>query len=117
MRWRDTFQQTNTEQTATIPMRIVGPVKIISHEVNETVPLPLATLESPLWPSTHRGARTCTKAGGIQATIIDDRMTRSVVVETDTVAMTHRIYLEIQQQKEKLQTIVSETSRFAKLID
>jgi hydroxymethylglutaryl-CoA reductase (NADPH) len=98
-------------------MRVVGPVKIISTEVNEAVPLPLATLESPLWPSTHRGARVCTQSGGIRATIIDERMTRSILVEADSAAEVYQAYLEIQQQKETLQALISESSRFARLID
>jgi len=111
MRWQ------TTEQIATIPMRVVGPVRIISTEVNEEVPIPLATLESPLWPTTHRGARVCTQAGGISAVIVDERMTRSVLVEADSATEVHQIYLDIQQQKETLQTIISTSSRFAKLID
>src|SRR5437762_6589119 len=104
MRLRDIYKG-STEQIATIPMRMVGPVRIISAEVDAEVPIPLATLESPLWPSTHRGARVCTQAGGIRATLIDERMTRSVLVEADTTAEVHRIYLELLTQKEKLQTI------------
>lgn len=111
MRWQ------TTEQIATIPMRVVGPVKIISTDVNEEVPLPLATLEAPLWPSTHRGARVCTQAGGIRATVIDERMSRSVLVEADSVAEIHHISLDIQKQKSQLQALISESSRFAKLID
>ncbi len=120
MRWQNihkTGMQNETEQVATIPMRVVGPVKIISAEVTEEVFLPLATLESPLWPSTHRGARVCTHAGGIRATIIDERMTRSVLIEADSVAEVYAAFLDIQQQKESLQAVMSETSRFAKLID
>lgn len=105
------------EQIAAIPMQLIGPVRIISAEVDEEVLVPLATLESPLWPSTHRGARVCTHAGGIAATIIDERMTRSVLVEADSVALVHQASQAIQQQKETLQALVSETSRFAKLID
>lgn len=111
MRWQ------NTEQFATIPMRVVGPVRIISAEVSEDVPIPLATLEAPLWPSTHRGARVCTQAGGIKATVIDERMTRSVLVEADSVAEVFEASCAIQLQKEQLQTIVSATSRFARLLD
>ncbi|HEX4044812.1 MAG TPA: hydroxymethylglutaryl-CoA reductase [Gammaproteobacteria bacterium] len=111
MRWQQ------TEQIATIPMRIVGPVKIISAEVTGDIALPLATLEAPLWPSTHRGARVCSQAGGIRATVLDERMTRSILLETDSVAETHRIYLALQQQHTQFQTLISNTSRFAKLID
>jgi hydroxymethylglutaryl-CoA reductase (NADPH) len=116
MRWRELFNN-GMEQIAAIPMRVVGPVRIISAEVDAEVPLPLATLESPLWPSTHRGARVCTQAGGIRATIIDERMSRSILLEGDSASDVHQAYLDILQQKEKLQAIISETSRFAKLID
>src|SRR5579883_1906628 len=110
MRWQ------KREQIATIPMRVVGPVKVISTEVTGDVPLPLATLESPLWPSTHRGARVCTQAGGIKATLLDERMTRSVLVEADSVAEVYYVAQDIQQQKDQLQTIISANSRFAKLL-
>ncbi|MBX3709573.1 MAG: hydroxymethylglutaryl-CoA reductase [Gammaproteobacteria bacterium] len=109
--------KSGTEQIATIPMRVVGPVRIVSAEVNDDVALPLATLESPLWPSTHRGARVCTLSGGIKAVIVDERMTRSVLVEADSLAEAHSVYLDIQKQKETLQSIVRESSRFARLID
>ena len=111
MRWQ------NTQQIAAIPMRVVGPVRIISQEVDEEVPLPLATLESPLWPSTHRGARACTHAGGIRAVVVDERMTRSVLVEADSVEMVYQAYRDLQQRHSELQQVVSTSSRFAKLID
>lgn len=116
MRWR-TIYKGETERAAVIPMQMVGPVKINSAEMNEEVLIPLATLESPLWPSTHRGARVCTLAGGISATVIDERMTRSILVEADSAAEIHAAYLDIQKHKETLQALISETSRFAKLLD
>lgn len=111
MRWQ------NQDQIAAIPMRVVGPVKIISSELDEAVLLPLATFETPLWPSTHRGAQVCTKAGGIRAVIIDERMSRSVLVEADTATEVHQAYLAIRDQQDKLQQIISAHSRYAKLID
>lgn len=111
MRWQ------TIERTASIPLRVVGPVRIISKEVDALVPLPLATLESPLWPSTHRGARLCTQAGGIKATVIDERMTRSVLVEADSVLDVQAAYHDIQQQKDALQEVISASSRYARLID
>lgn len=111
MRWQ------TSEYVAPIPMRVVGPVKIISTEVNEEVPLPLATFESPLWPSTHRGARVCTKAGGIRAVVVDERMTRSVLVEADSAAAVLAAYQDLQAHKASMQALISESSRFAKLID
>ncbi len=106
-----------TEQIATIPMRLVGPVKIIGPEVNAVVPLPLATFEAPLWPSTHRGATVCTEAGGIKAVIIDERMTRSILLEVDSVVEANDVVMQVLQQKKTLQTMIAETSRYASLLD
>lgn len=111
MRWQ------NNEQAVIIPMRIVGPVQITSHEVNEAVPIPLATLESPLWPSTHRAAKLLTRAGGINATIIDERMSRSILVEADSAGEIYHIYQQISKQKAILQDIVNQSSRYAELLD
>jgi len=111
MRWQ------NQDLIASIPMRLVGPIQITGPEVNDSVPLPLATFETPLWPSTHRGALACNKAGGIQAVIIDERMSRSILVEADSAVEVHQAYLSIREQKEKLQEVISASSRFAKLID
>jgi hydroxymethylglutaryl-CoA reductase (NADPH) len=111
MRWQ------NQDQIAAIPMRVVGPVRIISLEVDDAVLLPLATFEAPLWPSTHRGAVVCTKAGGIHATVIDERMSRSVLVEADSASEAHQAYLSIRGQQDQLQQVISASSRYAKLID
>jgi hydroxymethylglutaryl-CoA reductase (NADPH) len=109
--------QDKIDQFAAIPMQVIGPIKINSNEVNEDVLVPLATFETPLWPSTHRGARVCAEAGGIQATLIDERMSRSILVEANSAAEIHRTYLDLLQRKDDLQTIISTGSRFAKLID
>lgn len=111
MRWQ------TTEQIATVPMRLVGPVKIIGPEVSTEVLIPLATFETPLWPSTHRGAKVCNESGGIRAIVIDERMTRSVLLEADGVVEAHEAMINIVQHKEAMQTIIAETSRFARLID
>ncbi|OGT58298.1 MAG: hydroxymethylglutaryl-CoA reductase [Gammaproteobacteria bacterium RIFCSPHIGHO2_12_FULL_43_28] len=111
MRWH------NIDEIAAIPMKTVGPIQIISDEVNEAVPLPLATLESPLWPSTHRGALACTRAGGIKAVIVDERMSRSILLEADAATDVFTAYLDLKQRKPELQQVISETSRFAKLLD
>ncbi|OGT45550.1 MAG: hydroxymethylglutaryl-CoA reductase [Gammaproteobacteria bacterium RIFCSPHIGHO2_12_FULL_41_20] len=111
MRWH------TTEQIASIPMRQVGPVKIISAEVNEAVFIPLATLETPLWPSTQRGAMVCSRAGGISVVIVDERMTRSILLEARSASAVYQAWQKIQNKKEILQQVVSESSRYARLLD
>ena len=41
-----------------MPTKWVGPIKITGEVINEAVRVPLATYETPLWPSTDR-ARGC----------------------------------------------------------
>jgi hydroxymethylglutaryl-CoA reductase (NADPH) len=111
MRWQ------SSEQIATIPMRQVGPVKIVGPEVNAEVFIPLATFETPLWPSTHRGAKVCNQAGGITAIVMDERMTRSILLEADSIIEANEAVINIVQHKEAMQAIITETSRFARLLD
>ncbi|HEU5281334.1 MAG TPA: hydroxymethylglutaryl-CoA reductase [Gammaproteobacteria bacterium] len=103
---------------ASVPMQTVGPLRIISDDIpDERITIPLATFETPLWPSTHRGALVCTQAGGIHATVVDERMCRSVLVEAGTAARAHLAAQKIKSQQAECQAIISETSRFAKLLD
>ena len=112
MRWQ------TIESMASIPMKMVGPLRILSDDIpDEHIAIPLATFETPLWPSTHRGARVCTVAGGIHATVVDERMTRSVLIEASTAANAHQAAARIRAQQPALQTLISETSRFAKLLN
>lgn len=111
MRW-----QTN-EQVAAIPMRMVGPIKITGKEVNAEVLAPLATYEVPLWPSTQRGAYACNQSGGIQAVIIDDRMTRSILLEAPSALIAEEVAASIHQHRSVMQALVEETSRYVEFLN
>ena len=67
---------------ANVPMKNIGPIKISGNVLKGEFKIPLATFESPLWPSVDRGARLSTYTdSGISITVVDDRMTRSVLFE------------------------------------
>jgi hydroxymethylglutaryl-CoA reductase (NADPH) len=102
---------------ANIPMRSVGPIKIISKEVNAEVNVPMATFETPLWPSTSRGAKVSCLAGGIHAVVIDECMTRSVVVEATSVEAAYELMQNLQQRETEIAAVIATTSRFAKFKD
>ncbi len=106
-----------THSIAAIPMQRVGPIKITGPVMDEEVMVPLATLESPLWPSTNRGARVSRKAGGIHAVIVDERMTRSVLLQAPKAELAIRLVSDLHARKSDLQKIVAETSRYANLLD
>lgn len=98
-------------------MRRVGPLKMINEGKQEEVLVPLATLEAPLWPSTHRGARVCSEAGGIRTALIQDHMSRSVLVEADSVIDLQQAVNSLLNRQDEMQAVVAKTSAYAKLVD
>ncbi len=103
---------------ASIPMQRVGPVLLHGSDFEGETLLPLATYESPLWPSVNRGARVATASGGLHVTINDDRMTRSILLEAPTAADALRISRELlTTQRDTLRTAAEASSRFARFLD
>ncbi|MDY6890850.1 MAG: hydroxymethylglutaryl-CoA reductase [Pseudomonadota bacterium] len=103
---------------APIPMRWVGPLKISGEVVNEKLSVPLATYETPLWPSVGRGARVSNLTEkGIVTTVVDERMSRSILLEADDALSAHQALQSIAARQEELDGVVARGSRFAKLID
>jgi len=102
-----------------IPTRHVGPIKIISQNlgINEEVSVPLATFETPLWPSVKRGAKVSVHSGGINVVILKESMTRSVLIEVSNANQALFIQEDIKKKNEELKKIAATTSRFIELID
>lgn len=108
----------NESEFAKVPMRRVGPVLITGPVIDhEEIEIPLATYETPLWPSVNRGARVSLQSGGIKCTLIDERMTRSVLFEADDAETALNALTRIRRHFRELQAVTETTSRFAKLID
>ena len=104
-------------RVASVPMEFVGPIKIIGKEVCDEIKVPMATFELPLWPSTNRGAAVSRAAGGIKATVVDDRMSRSIVLEAIDASHAVEVIASIKQREGELEKIIAATSRFARLKD
>lgn len=102
-----------TSLYAEIPMRNIGPVKMTGPVLQAELNIPLATFETPLWPSTNRGAAVSRVSGGIRTVIVDDRMTRSVLVEGDDADYVSKAAAALRGYREELMAVVAETSRFA----
>ena len=103
---------------APVPMRFVGPLKIKAADWEEKIAVPLATYEIPLWHSVGRGARVSVLCeDGIKTTLVDERMTRSILLEADDASHALAAWQSLQNSQAQLQTEVSKNSRFAKLVD
>lgn len=103
---------------APIPMRWVGPIKISGQVLDEKVSVPLATYETPLWPSVGRGARVSTLCeAGINVSVIDERMTRSILLEAQDAFAAAQAINSLKSRMDDLNQVVARSSRFAKLIE
>lgn len=106
-----------------IPTRWVGPLRVSGDAVAPGLPhaeisVPLATYETPLWPSVGRGASISREIeGGIRTTVIGERMTRSVLFTTAGAHEAFRGAQVIQDRFAELQAVVSQGSRHARLIE
>ncbi len=109
---------TQYETTAApIPMQWVGPMLIHFEGESFSQSVPLATFESPLWPSVGRGAKVSERSGGIFVTLVSECMTRSILLEAPTAAIAVQVSQALNTTFSELKEIVSTTSRYAKLQD
>lgn len=105
------------ELFAPVPLRWLGPIRVGGNVFEGEQEVPLATYETTLWPSVRRGAHVSTLVeGGITCTLIDERMTRSVLFTCDNAGDAHLAAQSITADRERFQEVVALTSRFAKLI-
>ncbi|MEL6640069.1 MAG: hydroxymethylglutaryl-CoA reductase [Pseudomonadota bacterium] len=105
------------QEMTPVPTEWIGPISITGNVLEEEVSVPMATYETPLWPSTGRGARVSRMAGGVRCTLVDERMTRSVVVRATDGGAAFRAWQSISARTDEIQTVIATTSRFAKLVD
>jgi hydroxymethylglutaryl-CoA reductase (NADPH) len=113
-----TGDSTTTTPPTMVPTRWIGPIRLSGGEVNGQVEVPLATFESPLWPSVGRGARISRLVPderGIRAEVLGDCMTRSVILRTDDVTTAANVARRIRTNFHELELVVSDSSRFARL--
>lgn len=106
-----------TTTYAPVPMQTVGPVKIVGPVMQDEVMVPLATFESPLWPSTNRGARVSVLSGGVRAVIVDERMSRSVLAQAPDAETAVRVKNNLLTRLPDVKRVVEQTSRFARFLD
>ena len=104
------------QETIPIPVKTIGPIKIIGSEVNTEVEVPLATFETPMWPSTNRGASVTRRCAGLHCVIFDDRMTRSILLEGENAHSVMLVLDELNKNKAITQ-IISSTSRFCRNVN
>lgn len=105
------------ESSISIPTKVIGPVAIVGEEVNANVNVPLATLEKPMWPSTNRGASVSRHAGGIHCHILNDSMTRSVLLQGESARYLQHVIHDLSKKNSEIQRTIQTTSHHIALKD
>lgn len=109
--------QDSPTYTTPLPTKWVGPIEFTGTVVEGQVSVPLATYETPLWPSTARGAGVSRHSGGIHVTVVDERMSRSIAVRAPSAAVATAAWNAIRSRQDEVAKAVASTSRFARLED
>ena len=105
------------QHQCSIPLRYVGPLLILGDAKPYEVTVPLATYETPLWPSVARGAKVTKKAGGIATVVTYDAMARSVAVEAESAKKAAQLVETLSKQKKKLFSVAEATSRHLSCVE
>lgn len=100
-----------------VPMKHVGPLKIVSEQGILEVVVPLATFESPLWPSVGRGARVTHLVDGIRCVVLRENMTRSILFEVSDAITAVKIARDLELRHAEMNSLVKQSSKFAELQD
>ena len=106
-----------------VPTRWVGPLRISGEAIANGEPyaevsVPLATYETPLWPSVGRGASISRELdAGIRTVVVDERMTRSSLFVADSAIGAEAAARIVRERLPELEQLVAADSRHARLIE
>ena len=102
--------------TIQIPIGVAGPVKINGEHAKDDFFVPLATSEGALVASINRGCSAITAAGGVNARVIGDKMTRAPVIKTESVVEAVKVKQWFEEKFDELKAIAESTTSHGKLI-
>ena len=102
--------------TVQIPIGVAGPVRINGEYAKDDFFVPLATSEGALVASINRGFSAITAAGGVNARVISDKMTRAPVIKTESVIEAVKVKQWFEDKFSELKEIAESTTSHGKLI-
>ena len=102
--------------TVQIPIGVAGPLKINGDNANDEFFVPLATSEGALVASINRGCSAITAAGGANARVIGDKMTRAPVIKTDSIVEAVKVKEWFETNFDELKEIAESTTSHGKSI-
>lgn len=102
--------------TVQIPIGVAGPLKVNGENADGEFFVPLATSEGALVASINRGASAISAAGGVNARVIGDKMTRAPAIKTESVIEAVKVKTWFEENFDELKNIAESTTRHGKLV-
>jgi hydroxymethylglutaryl-CoA reductase (NADPH) len=109
------LESIDTNLYSKIPTKIVESIKINGIYANGEFSVPISSYEKTLWPSTQRGARVTSLAGGINVSLLKDVMTRSVLLEANSTASAYEIIRNLENRISDMRLVARTTSSICTL--
>jgi hydroxymethylglutaryl-CoA reductase (NADPH) len=110
------MSKNRTVEFTSVPTQWIGPALVNgllpNAEMSEEVFLPLATYETPMWPSVRRGSLVFNACGGLNVQVVSECMTRSIVFSADSMAQIQTAWGRIVESKAVLVGELEKVSRF-----
>lgn len=102
---------------AQIPVGLAGPLWINGKNANGEFFIPLATTEGALVASYNRGMKAIKLSGGISAICLSEGVQRSPFFKFENIGIVGQFIAWVYEQTNYFHELVSEASRFAKLVE
>ena len=102
---------------AQVPIGLAGPLLVHGEHVDGTVYVPLATTEGTLVASYNRGMRLLTEAGGVRATVVDDRMQRAPVFVLDDARAARELGSWVREHHDEIAAAAQATTQVGRLVE
>ena len=101
-----------------VPLGFAGPIRVNGEYAKGDFYVPLATTEGALVASVNRGCSVCTAAGGVNAMIFQDEMTRAPVMTVSSLAQAKEIIETLRKPEfmDELRAVVATTTRHGRLL-
>jgi hydroxymethylglutaryl-CoA reductase (NADPH) len=103
--------------TAQVPMGVVGPLPVEGGVADDEFYLPMATTEGALLASVNRGAAAIRDAGGAQARVLKNGMTRAPVFSVSGVAEASTVADWVRDNHDALASVAESTTSHGELQD
>ena len=100
-----------------VPIGFAGPFRVHGEHANGDFIVPLATSEGTLVASYNRGMKVLNQSGGVNCTVLEDRMQRAPVFIFDSAREAREFKHWVDRHFESIRAAAEDTSSVARLLE